>query len=222
METGLAAGCAALVVLAIAGVVVAAVFAARAERRRKERLAAWASDSFWTYQVRPANNWAPLLPGHNKQGVTLALSGVVAGRTVSVAEYHYTTSSTDAEGRSSSTTHHYVVVAMGLPRPYPPMSVAARGALSKLGRSLFGEGKAATGNAAFDERFKISTRYPDEARRVVGPRLMAAHLANQVPAWAVSGDLLVYHFPGRITDPARVPGWAATAVAIADLLGSVD
>ncbi len=211
--------CGLLIVALIAGVIVLIVFGVRREKQRRQRLAGWALANEWTLQLQPQNNWAPLLPGHNKRGVQLALTGYVNGRVVTVAEYQYTTTTSSGDGGTSTTTHHYVVVTMQLPRAYPPMSVTPRGGLSKLGRSLFGEGRAVTGNTVFDERFRISTRYPEAIPAVIGPYLIAAHLAGQVPVWTVSGDLLLYHFPGVIKDPASIPGWAALLPVVADLLG---
>jgi hypothetical protein len=160
-----------------------------------------------------------LLPGRNRRGVAQALSGTVRGRPVSVAEYAYTTTSTDSENRSTSTTHRYVVVVVGLGRPYPWIAVESRGALSKLGRKLFGDGQAATGNDEFDRRFRVATKEPAVARQVVGPQLMAAHLAGAVPTWTVSGHELLTYREGSIAQPEQVPALAEPALRIADLLG---
>jgi len=212
--------CGVLVVGLIVLVIVFAVVAARKERARKEGLVGWARANGWSYLQRPASNWPARLPGHNKRGVTLALTGVVNGRTVSVGEYQYTTtSSSGPNGQTTSTTHHFVVVALRLPYAYPPLSVQRRGVFSKLGRSLFGDGKTATGNPAFDEQFKVSTKEPGSVPSLVGPSLILAHLAGQVPAWSVVGDELLTYFEGSIRDPNQIPGWSASLIRVADLLG---
>jgi hypothetical protein len=209
-----------LVALALAGLLTTAIIrSVRAARRRREAFQGWAAATGWTLTLRPQTEWYRLLPGRDRRGVAQALSGTVRGRPVSVAEYAYTTTSTDSENRSTSTTHRYVVVVVGLGRPYPWIAVEKRGAFSKLGRKLFGEGQAATGNDEFDRRFRIATREPAIARQVVGPHLIAAHLAGAVPAWTVSGHELLIYREGTIARPDQVPALAEPALRIADLLG---
>ena len=112
-----------------------------------------------------------------------------------------------------------VVVVVRLGRPYPLIAVDSRGAFSKLGRKLFGDGQAATGNDEFDRRFRIATKEPAIARQVVGPQLIAAHLAGTVPAWTVSGPELLTYREGTIDRPDRIPVLAEPTLRIADLLG---
>jgi hypothetical protein len=203
----------------LAVAIVLAVYGARKERERKDTLVQWALANEWAHMVRPATDWPTRLPGHNGRGVTMAMTGLVNGWTVTVGEYHYTTSSTDANGHSSSTTHHYVVVALRLPRAYPSIAVSPRGGMSKLWRSVFGDSGATTGIPQFDETFKINTKDPAAVRYAVGPALVEAHLAGRVPAWSIVGDELLTAFQGRITDPTKVPGWAASLVLVAQLMG---
>ncbi len=224
MDSVLAGGfgvlCVVLFVAFIAAFIVLAVYTAKRERQRRGALVQWALANEWTHLVKPVSDWPTRLPGHNRRGVTVAMTGLVNGWTVSVGEYQYTTSSsTGANGQTTSTTHHYVVVALRLPRQYPPLAVSARGGLSKLWRSVFGDGRVVTGIAAFDENFKISTKDPGVLPYTVGPALIQAHIAGQVPDWTIVGDELLTAFPGQITDPNRIPGWAASLVLVAQLIG---
>jgi hypothetical protein len=220
----IAAGCVLLIVL----VVVAIVVSVRQERQRREALRAWAGRHGWTYVERPAaTDWSARLPGRNRRGVSLMLSGVMGGYPVSVADYSYTTTSSSTTHRAdgtpststSTTTHHYVVVVVRLPRPGPSVEVQPRHGLSKLGRAIFGEAKTALGYEPFDRAFRIYAKDPAAARRLVGRSLAGQHLAGQVPAWSLYGvDLLTYE-RGRLGDPARIPGLVAPLVRVATLLG---
>jgi hypothetical protein len=202
------------------GLAAVIVGVSRRARRRLEALELWATRNGWTPTQRPQAEWYRFLPGSDRRGVSLALTGTVRGRMVSVAEYSYTETSYDAGATtSSSTTHRFVVVVVRLGRPYPWISVETRGTLSKLGRKLFGDSQAATGDEEFDRRFRISTREPAVARQVVGRQLIAAHLAGAVPAWTVSGHELLTYRDGSIDVPEHVPAFAEPALRVADLLG---
>jgi hypothetical protein len=213
-----------IVIVVVALIVVAATISVRHERRRRAALRQWAAHHGWTYAERPRPDWARRLPGQDRRGVELMLSGPLHGYHVSVADYTYVTTSTsmtDSHGTSSTsrTYHRLVVVAVRLPWAAPAVGVAPRHALSRLGRAVFGEGATAIGNADFDKAFKVSTKDPVAARRLVGPALVAEHLAGRVPAWSLNGaDLLTYH-RGRVPDPAGIADLAGPLVRVAALLG---
>ena len=194
------------------------VVTVRQARRREQMFRQWATRAGWTLTERPQTGWYRFLPGGNRYGVSRALSGTVRGRPVTVAEYTHRERRVIGE-TSSISTHRYVVVVVRLGRPYPLIAVDSRGAFSKLGRKLFGDGQAATGNDEFDRRFRIATKEPAIARQVVGPQLIAAHLAGTVPAWTVSGLELLTYREGTIDRPDRIPVLAEPTLRIADLLG---
>jgi hypothetical protein len=206
----------ALGVAALAALVVTSV---RAERRRRERIRQWAARNGWTVTERPAVDWGTRLPGGNRRGVSLLVSGVVSGWPVGVAEYSYQTTSSDSDGSSSTTTHRYTVTVVRLAVSYPPLAVVSRGALSRLGRAVFGDKAAATGHDAFDRQFRVQARDPALARTLLGPALIAEHLAGRVPAWSLAGrDLLTWR-SGWIKEPDQIATLAAPLVRVAELLG---
>jgi hypothetical protein len=214
------------VVMLVGLIVVAAVVSARRERRRREALRQWAAWYGWTYAERPAVEWWSRLPGRDRRGVSLMLSGVVDGYPVSVGEYSYTetrTSTTYAAGgtstSTSSTTHRFVVVVVRLPRPGPSVEVQPRHGLSKLGRAIFGDGATALGYQLFDRAFRIVTKDAAAARYVVGPSLAAEHVAGRVPSWSLRGAELLTSDRGRLDDPARIPALVAPLIRVADRLG---
>jgi hypothetical protein len=214
---------AALVVLIVVGIVVSV----RRERRRREGLRLWAAQFGWTYLERPSTDWGDRLPGRNRRGVSLMLSGVVEGYPVSVADYQYTETSTsttqNASGTSStstsSRTYHFIVVVVRLARPGPTVAVQPRGGLSKFGRAVFGDRASALGYEPFDQRFKVVTKDPAAGRHLIGPLLANEHVAGRVPAWSLRGAELLTFERGRLGDPARIPALAAPAVRVAGLLG---
>jgi len=218
-----ALGCTGLVGL----LVVLILVSARRERARQERIQQWAVHHGWTYTARPDVRWEVQLPAGDTHGVTLLVAGAVSGRHVSVAEYWYTTestsTSTSADGSqtrsTSTTTHHLLIVAIRLPTAYPPLAVAPRGSLSRLGRTIFGDSKSATGHDMFDRQFRVQTKDPAVARHLLGPALIGEHLAGRVPPWQVAGrDLVCYHV-GGIRDPDQIPSLAMPLVRVAEMLG---
>lgn len=207
-------------VAVVALLVVLIVVGARRERERQQRIQQWAAHHGWTITERPVVDWTARLPGHDRRGVSVLVSGMCDGRHVSVAEYSYTTESmADSDGRRSTTTHHLIVTAIRLDVPHSPLSVQPRGALSRFGRTMFGDNAAATGHDAFDRQFRVHTRNPALARTLIGPALIAEHCADQVPAWSLAGHDLLTWQTGSIRDPHHIATLAAPLVRVAKLLG---
>ncbi|MBO4209969.1 hypothetical protein [Micromonospora echinofusca] len=214
-------GCPALVALVVAGLVLLAVQVRKEERERRNRWQLWAARYGWTYAERPQVDWTDRVPGRNRRGVRFAMTGILHGRPVEVAEYAYTTShtTTDANGSSQTTshTHPYVVCSVLLRRPFPQLAVVPRDLLSKLGRALSGSYPEAIGVEAFDRQWRLVADSPAE-RALVGPALVAAHLAGAAPAWSVRGTRLITYRSGQLTEPGPVRPLLDPLVAVADLL----
>ncbi|MFE9327003.1 hypothetical protein ACIHDR_36355 [Nocardia sp. NPDC052278] len=196
----------------------------RAERERRRILRQWATQHGWTFADSSRARWVSRMPrGGRYLGVTL--TGQIAGRWVTVAEYRYETETVAATvgPRSASnrttTTHHLIATVVVLDRPFPSVNVSTRGVLSKLGRTLFGDKPTATGDASFDSRFRINAVDPDFARWLVGKPLIDAHLAGTVPDWSLVGQELLTYRAGRLRDPSAIPTIAAPLLHVADLLG---
>jgi hypothetical protein len=207
-------GGAGLVVLLVVGIVAGV----RRERERQERIQRWAAHCGWHVAKSPVVDWAKRLPGQDRRGVSLLVSGWIRDWHVGVAEYSYSTTSTDSRGSSSTTTYWYIVIAVRLTASYPPLAVHARGALSRLGRAMFGDNAEATGHDTFDRRFRVRTRDPAYARAMVGPALITEHLAGRVPEWSLEGHDLLTWRSGALDDPRQIPVLAAPLVRVADLL----
>jgi hypothetical protein len=217
----------AIAVVVVGLVVTAMVWEARRQRRRRERLVEWATRHGWEFTPAPAVDWASRLPGRNKRGVSFALSASVGHHPVSVGEYSYTethvsTSSNGAGGTTTSTTshtHHFIVLVVRLARSYQPVAVQPRSGLSKFGRRLGKDDPNATGDDRFDRRFKVHTADPRYARQLIGPGLVAEHLAGTVPPWNLYGTELLAYRPGRLDHPDQLPTLVAPLVRVAELLG---
>lgn len=211
--------CIALVFALVIGL---AVHSRKRERQRREMLEVWAVRNRWQYVPTPPTEWWRRLPGRNQRGVALALSGVIGGRPVSVAEYSYTTTSTtsgpDGTTSTSSQTHHFVIWVVRVRGSWPAIAVHRRGAVSRFGRSLFGDRATALGYEPFDSAFRISAERPELARSVFGQDLVAEQLAGWLPEWSLSGDELMVVENGRLTEPDGIPARFGPLLRVADLI----
>jgi hypothetical protein len=178
-------------------------------RRYQEPLQQWANQNGWVLTLRPRPDWYRRLPAGS---VLLALSGMVRGRPVSVAQYR-----TFSYGMFV-TYQDWVVVVVWLDRSYPSIAVKSRGALSRLRRTSSGGPQATTGDDEFDHQFKVVTDDRAAARSLIGRQLIAAHLAGTVPTWSLAGhELLTYRW-GRIDAAGQIPALAEPLTQVADLL----
>ncbi|MEV4642599.1 hypothetical protein AB0J80_35170 [Actinoplanes sp. NPDC049548] len=220
----IAGGLLACLAVPVAAVVLAVVVGRRRERERREALQTWAAAAGWTLVSDPAVDWSDRLPGRNRRGVTLALTGPLWGRRASVADYSYTETSTtstpDGQGGTThgtkSTTHHFTVLVVHLDRPSQYLGIQPRGTLSKWGRALFGAG-AELGHERFDKDFRVVGE-PGASPYPLSAALLAAHVDGAVPAWTLQGTDLMTCTPGRLKDPASIPQLLGSLYRVADLL----
>jgi hypothetical protein len=218
---------AAIAVVFVGLVVFALVQKSRRQRRRRQRLIEWAARNGWAFTPSPAVDWASRLPGRNKKGVSLALSATIGRHPVSVGEYSYTeshiSSAPDGAGGTTTTTtsqtHQYIVTVVRLAQSYHPIAVQPRKAMSRLGRRLGKDDPNATGNDRFDRQFKVHADDMAYARHLVGPALVAEHVAGTVPPWNLHGNELLAYRNGRLDKPEQVPALVAPLIRVADLLG---
>jgi len=84
---------------------------------------------------------------------------------------------------------------------------------------MFGNNAAATGHDPFDRHFRVRTKDPAYARTLVGPALITAHLAGQVPERSPAGYELLTRQSGELRDPCHIPSLVARLVRVADPLG---
>ncbi|WP_326558272.1 hypothetical protein [Micromonospora sp. NBC_01796] len=217
-------GClAAVAVLAL--LVVLVLLGRRRNGQRRDTLRRWAGRNGWVYVPLPTVDWGTRLPGGNRAGVAVVVSGVVAGQRVSVAEYNhtetYTGTGSDGMGGTTSTTsshsHPYVVVVVHLGHAYPSVEVSPRGPAAQVGRALAGGGGAVTGDRDFDRAFRVEGD-PVAVRWVLSPALVAAHVAGSVPPWILHQGELMTYLPGRLDQVDRIPALAEPLTRVAAML----
>jgi hypothetical protein len=205
--------CICMVVLAVP----LGLLGARRTRRRRAAMTDWALRNGWTAAPALAAEWIGRLPGRNRRGVSLALSGTVRGWPVTVAEYSYTTATSGSDGQTQ-TTHRYIVVVVRMPAPSPAVTVKPRGAGSRALRAIFGSRAGPSDNDEFNRRFDVDTEDPVTAQRLFTAALVNQHLAGELPHWSLSGHDLVTYQSGRIARPEDVPGHADPLIRVAALL----
>src|SRR5690349_24799127 len=198
----------------LAVVIPFAIVAQRREKARQQALALWATQHEWQVVPKPHVDWGRRLPGGNKRGVSLALSGVVGGRPVTIAEYSYTTATT-TNGTTSTTTHHFVLHVVVLREPMPTVAVYRRGGMSKLGRALFGDKATALGYEPFDRVYRVSAADPRLVRSVLMPALVTEHVAGRLPDRSLQGRELPSFRARRTHEPPTPPADLAPPVRLA-------
>jgi hypothetical protein len=90
MDDDLAFGaiCVVLVVLAVALMVLAGVMHRRQQERWRFAVRGWAKYHGWNADFAPQVDWPERLPGRNRRGMSLVLSGAIDGRPVAVGTGH--------------------------------------------------------------------------------------------------------------------------------------
>jgi hypothetical protein len=217
-----------------------------ARHRRWTLLRQWARANDWTLVARPVVDWGARLPGGDKHGVTLALTGEiggehgvtpvlagatgdqravppalaggVGGRRTSVGEYSFEESAHTPAG-TTTTTHEFVVPVLHLDRPSGYLGVLPCDVLERWGQSLFGAG-APIGVDDFDAAYRV-VGDPVRGAYEIGPELVAAHVAGVAPPWTLYGTELVTWRPGRI-DPAHLGEQVGPLHLVARLLTGDD
>lgn len=189
----------------------------RARRREVQwasSVASWASaQGFTGYPRGTPVRWTERLPARRSDGVTMLFAGQRGGRTVGLAEYVYHVTT-----QSGTSTYRFLVCVVTVEGSYPPIEVVERSGGSQLWRWLTGPADTEIGVPEFDERYRIASESPEVARQVVGPALVAAHVAGSVPPWSLYGSDLLAYWPGRL-DPATALPCLDAVLHVADLLG---
>lgn len=202
----------------VALLVLLIVLAHRREKARRQALERWALANEWQIIRRPQVEWGRRMPGRNKRGVSLAVSGTLRGRPATIAEYAYTTTTGSANGATSTETHRFVLLLVLLGREHPTMAVYRRSSLSKLGRTLFGDKPTAIGYEPFDGTYRVTAGDAGSVRSVLAPALVNEHVKGALPPWSLEGRQLLTYRVGRIGDPATIPAQLEPLLRVADLI----
>jgi len=206
-------GCLIIVVLFV---VVGAIVVRQADQADKERMAkleAWAQSREWTIATRPKVDWGRQFTLENYEPgkyttVRFAIHGFLQGRHVAAAECSY---DPPRQGNSRRTTY-VVLLVVQLDRPIRTVEVKHRYHPVRPGeRTLLDVPE-------FDAQFHVYAPDARAAKEVVGPRLIAAQLAGEIPHWSVFGtELFTYTF-GKIDDPVGFNARFDGILRVAELL----
>ena len=208
-----------LPVLLIVGVPLAGYLAYRSwkqEQQRRAMVLQWATNSGFGYAVEDeswCNRWnaAPFGEGSDRRARNV-VTGLSSGRSFATFDYSYETQSTDAQGRTTTTTHRYLVTTVQLPAYLPRLQVTPENVLTRIGNAL-GLDDIELESEDFNRRFRVSSNDRKFACDVLTPTTMELLLARSAPSWRIDGPDLVAWEDGRVT-PARV-------LATLDVMGSI-
>ncbi len=208
----------------IAVMVLVAVLAFLAERRRRERLTAFAAARGWTL-VRRDDRWcdtfdgAPFGTGHNRQAHNI-LQGQHDGRALVAFDYvyHTTESSTDSNGNHSSreVSHWYSVVGLQVGASVPALSVTPEGFFSRaIGKLLNRDIELES--EEFNRAFTVTSPDRKFASDVLHPRAMEYLLTVRDLAWRTTNGSILTIESGR-HEPAEIDHRVVVLDRILDLV----
>lgn len=184
----------ALVVLLIFGVgILLAVLGARAAAKRRQAVAAYAAGRGWTY-VEEQPDLVDRFPGHPfGRGFGRRAGNVVHGtwdgRVFVSFDYVYKTR--QSNGKTSSTvTHPYSVLAVGLGVQVPELEVAPEGLFASIADAVSGSAINLE-SEAFNQAFTVRSDDRKFASDVLHPQMMEYLLARPGLAFRTTGDSLL-------------------------------
>ncbi len=195
-----------------------------AEKRRRERMSAYAASRGWTW-VKRDDRWcrsfegAPFGLGHNRQAHHV-MQGLHEGRGFVAFDYlyHTTETSTSANGQSQSreVSHWYSVVALQIGAAVPNLQVTPEGFFSRtLGKLLNRDIELES--EEFNRAFTVTCPDRRFAYDVLHPRTMEYLLTVRDVAWKTSNGSILTIEPGR-HEPAEVDRRVAVIDRILDQL----
>jgi len=206
----LAIGVALMVVVVVVGLV--------SHRRHQKALDEWVAARRWRRLPDDrslVSRWhgTPFGTGDSRKATNL-LTGTFQGREVLSFEYSYETSSTDADGKRTTTTHRFHVVTLPLPAFLPNLEVTPESVGSRLA-TAFGKHDLDVESDEFNRRFVVRATDPAVAHAILHPRLVERLLREGRTSWRIEGTSVLTWAPGR-TDLGALDRRIALVTAIAD------
>lgn len=187
-------------------VIGAVIFGVVAAKKRSNEIQSLATAQGWTFVERD-DSWARRWDGAPFTGRGRARNVIVGqhrGRPITVFEYVYTT--TSSNGQSTTTqTHRFAVWAVGLSSGVPELAVGPEGIFGGKVAEAFGFDRVDTGDAAFDEAFKVKCRDESFARRVLHPAVVDLLRRTGPWNWRFIGTTMLAFDKGALDAAAVVP-----------------
>ncbi|TDE99025.1 hypothetical protein EXU48_02230 [Occultella glacieicola] len=149
---------------------VLAIIGWRANKKRQERLRAFAAQRGWVYTANVptlVNRWQspPFRQGSSRRASEV-LTGTFHGEQISSFTYTYTTGS-----GKNRTTHHYHVVSLHLPTALPGLQLTPEGAGTAIAK-FFGGQDIEFESAAFNDAWRVRASSARFAYDFIHPRMM--------------------------------------------------
>lgn len=188
-------------------IIVVGILAVLRERRRRERLRAYAAELGWQPIMGPAPD--PVIRDMDSRRCKLDL-GTRYGPYEVWLVWHQWVEHTGSGDTSSSTTRNLTRYYLWLGSSYPDISVRRRTRVGAFFKPVRGVG---TGDSAFDKAFLVRPADSYAGQRLLTPQLREVMLARRLPVFEITGGVLITGYG----DPPRVENLKPRADAIACL-----
>lgn len=192
-----------LAFVAIAGLVITyAVYQYKKNQARLASLMSLAASKGWTFSAHDPfglpNRWngAPFDAGYDRRAQNV-VTGEHAGHPLVAFDYSYKEDSRDSEGRTSTTTYCFRVVALGMPCALPELQVGPEGVFSRIGKVL-GMQDIELESEDFNRRFRVRCPNAKLATDILTPRTMEAMLAAGPVTFRIVGPDIVSYDKGTL------------------------
>jgi hypothetical protein len=174
-------------------------------KKRTEALMTWATQNGWQFAVEDDSwcqrwNGAPFHEGDHRRARNVII-GQANGRPFAAFDYSYQTHSSNGQGGSSTTTHHYFVFSLAMPTALPMLQVTPESMFSRLGNA-FGLTDIELESEDFNRAYRVSSNDPKFASDVLTPRTMEQLLVEPHLSWRIEGVDVMSWQNGTLTPQA--------------------
>lgn len=193
-------------VLFIAIIIAAAIYSARAARKRREELFELATRLGLDFRMEHNRALADqfgflnkLAQGSNRYAFNV-ISGHYHGHQVMAFDYHYETHSSDSKGRQQTHHHYFSFFLLLLPMVFPELLITREGFLSKIAQA-FGYADIDFESAEFSRAFCVRSKDKKFAYDVCNAQMMDYLLANRDLSIEIESHALALAFGSRLAAP---------------------
>lgn len=185
-----------LAILVAAAVIAGIWYGYRAAQKRREELFLFATELGTAFDPLPYgihdqfSAFKPFGQGHSQESSNL-ISGQVEGIDWQIFDYKYVTGS----GKNQA-THHYQIIAAGLPVSLPALEIRPEGWLDKVA-GLVGFEDINFESEAFSRRYHVKCDDRKVAYDVIHPRMIEYLLGVDAVHWQIRGTRLLLIFSGK-------------------------
>lgn len=192
--------------LFIAIIVAAAIYSARAARKRREELFELAARLGLDFRMEHNRALADqfgflnkLAQGSNRYAFNV-ISGNYRNQQIMAFDYHYETHSTDSKGRQQTQHHYFSFFILLLPMGFPELLITREGFLSKIAQA-FGYNDIDFESAEFSRAFCVRSKDKKFAYDVCNAQMMEYLLVNRDLSIEIEANALALAFGSRLSAP---------------------